>query len=136
METHELNSPNGRGPDPEVRPKRRQVTADYKLRIIEGVEAAGPSGAGAILRREGLCWSVFGKWRRAHRCASLQALSQKRGRKSAKVPLADEIQRLRRENARLQQKLEQAAVIIEVQKKVASILGIPLKSIDDDGRDS
>ena len=44
-------------PDPEVvaRPKRRQFTAEYKLRILREADACKGSGEiGALLRREGL----------------------------------------------------------------------------------
>jgi hypothetical protein len=38
------------------------------------------------------------------------------------------MKRLERENALLRRQLEQAETIIEIQKKVAGILGIPLRS--------
>jgi hypothetical protein len=44
------------------------------------------------------------------------------------------VKELERENARLRKRLEQAEIIIEVQKKVSALLGIPLKSPDNDGR--
>jgi hypothetical protein len=42
-------------------------------------------------------------------------------------PQAKELERLQRENKRLQEKLERAELIIEVQKKVARLLGLPLE---------
>ena len=51
-------------------------------------------------------------------------------------PLSDEVERLQRENAKLTRRLAQAETIIEVQKKVASLLGIPLKTVDFDESDS
>jgi transposase-like protein len=126
---------NGRGPDPEVvaRPRRRTFTAKYKLRILEEVDAAEAGGIGAILRREGLYSSRVSQWREERRRGTLAALSKTRGRKPTKNPLSSEVERLRRELAKTQQKLAQAEVIIDVQKKVASLLGIPLKSLDDEG---
>jgi hypothetical protein len=47
-------------------------------------------------------------------------------------PLAAELARARRENARLGRRLEHAEAIIEVQKKVAALLGIPLATPDSD----
>ena len=44
----------------------------------------------------------------------------------AKNPLTKRVADLERENARLQQRLKQAEIIIDVQKKVSQILGIPL----------
>jgi hypothetical protein len=67
-------------------------------------------------------------WRKERDRGALDALGKKRGRKPSRNPLADEIERLRRENLELKRRLEQAEVIIDVQKKVASMLGIPLKS--------
>jgi hypothetical protein len=48
----------------------------------------------------------------------------------------DEMEKLRRENARLAQQLEKAEIIIDVQKKVSSLLGIPLKDSNDGGINS
>ena len=42
---------------------------------------------------------------------------------------------LERENARLKRKLEQAETIIEIQKKVAGMLGIPLRTSEVDEKD-
>lgn len=105
-------------PDPEVVPKaeRRRFTAEYKLRILAEADACTKPGAiGALLRREGLYRSHLDKWRTLGRERSLQALAaQKRGPKPD--PQTAEIARLRRENERLQQRLQRAETIIEVQK--------------------
>ncbi len=130
---------NGKAPDPEVSAvaKRRNFTAEYKLRILKEVDEATELGAvGAIIRREALYSSHLTEWRRERERGALAALGKKRGRKSTRSPLFDEVEKLRRENARLKQRLAQAEVIIDVQKKVASILGIPLKSLDFDESDS
>ena len=60
---------------------------------------------------------------------------QKRGRKtSARHPLRTENETLRKENARLSTRLKQAELIIDVQKKVSEILGIPLETIEEGER--
>jgi len=70
---------------------------------------------GALLRREGLYSSHLDKWRLQRKRGLLQALApQKRGPKVD--PQAQEIARLRRENERLRARLEQAEIVIEVQK--------------------
>jgi transposase-like protein len=66
------------------------------------------------------------KWREQRERGSLTGLSGHR--RGPKVdPQAVEIARLQRENKRLQEKLQRAELIIEVQKKVARLLGVPLE---------
>lgn len=123
-------------PDPEVdsRPQRRQFTAEYKLRVLREADACAPGELGALLRREGLYSSHLTKWRRQRERGELAALApQKRGRKPHQPdPAAERIAALERENARLRQRLQQAEKIIEVQKKVSEILGIPLTQSESD----
>ena len=122
-------------PDPEVvaKPKRRTYTAEYKQRILEEAEvaAATPGGLGALLRREGLYSSLLSYWRRERAKGILEALTpQKRGPKSKRNPMEEEVQKLLRQNARLTEDLRKAHIIIDVQKKVAALLGHPLPEQD------
>lgn len=120
-------------PDPEVpaKPKRRQFTAEYKRSIVEQAEACRDEGAiGALLRREGLYSSHLTTWRHQREQGELQALTpKKRGRKPTVNPLAQENQRLHAEVARLSRRLQQAELIIDVQKKVSALLGISLPEV-------
>lgn len=112
--------------DPEVMPKaqRRQFPAEYKQRILQEHEAcAEPGEKGALLRQEGLYSSHITTWRRQRERGELAGLAQKKRGVKAN-PQAEENARLRRENERLKTRLEQAELIIEVQKKVSQILGI------------
>jgi transposase len=124
-------------PDPavEAKAKRRRFTAEYKLRILREVDRAKePGEVGAILRREGLYSSLLSVWRRDRdRVAKSGLAARKRGPK-AKV-IDPKVKQLERENARLERKLKQAETIIAFQKKVAEILGIPLKTLDFDEND-
>src|SRR5208337_4420270 len=88
------------------RPRRRTFTAQDKLRILAEIDRA----AGAF-----------------------QALSPaKRGPKTAEPnPLAAELALSRRDNLRLKLRLERAEAIIEIQKKVAVLLGLPASSDDE-----
>ncbi len=110
-------------PDPEVAAKarRRRFTTEFKLRILEEADRCQGSGEiGALLRREGLYSSHLQKWRQQRR----EGLSgRKRGRPSEHNPLSARVAQLERENERLREKLEKAEVIIEVQKKIAVLLG-------------
>ena len=123
-------------PDPEVPPraKRRRFSARYKLRILEEADACrAPGEVGALLRREGLYSSQLTQWRRARREGSHKALAKPRGpkgRRRDKVVVENE--QLRKENARLRRRLEQANTILEIQKKASEILGIPLNRPSDD----
>ncbi|NIM49144.1 MAG: transposase [Gemmatimonadales bacterium] len=115
-------------PDPEVVPmvERRRFTAEEKLRIIEEADRCTEPGAiGALLRREGIYSSYLSRWRRARDRGQLTALGpQPRGPKPATdVELAREVARLRRENERLQERVDRAETIIEVQKKLSQLLG-------------
>ncbi len=120
-------------PDPEVpeKPRRRQYLAEYKLRILREADECQEAGElGALLRREGLYSSLLSTWRRQREEGSLSALEpRKRGRKAKpKNPLTKRLAELERENRKLRERLEQAETIIEFQKKVSDILGIPLNT--------
>src|ERR1700693_1707624 len=122
-------------PDPEVvaKPKRRTYTAEYKQRILQEAEVAATTrgGLGALLRREGLYSSLLAYWRRERAHGILEALTpQKRGPKSKRNPMEEEVQKLRRQNARLTEDLRKAHIIIDVQKKVAALLGNPIPDQD------
>jgi transposase-like protein len=102
------------------------------LRILgEADRAAGiPGGVGAIVRREGLYSSALSDWRRQRAAGAFEALSPtKRGPKTAEPnPLAAELALSRRDCLRLKQRLERAEAIIELQKKVAALLGLPTEN--------
>ena len=126
-------------PDPEVpaKPRRRRFTAEYKQRIVREADRCAPGERGALLRREGLYFSLLTTWRRQRDSGELAGLKpKKRGRKAKpKDPRDKVIAENEREIRRLRRKLEQAETIIEVQKKVSTLLGIPLRSPDDEGND-
>ena len=126
-------------PDPEVRdrPRRRTFTAAYKLDILREADACNePGEIGTLLRREGLYSSHLSEWRRKREVGELQALeSKKRGRKpKRREPLAAEVARLERDKARLEEELRKARIIIDVQKKLSEMLGLP--AAEDSGSDS
>jgi len=126
--------------DPEVseKAKRRRFSAEYKLRILLEADACTePGEIGALLRREGLYSSHLGVWRRQREEGTIQGLTpRKRGRRTQpKNPLSKKVEELERENARLKQRLKQAETIIDVQKKVSQILGIPLNDENESGNE-
>jgi len=116
--------------------KRRTFTAEYKQRILREVDACTkPGEIGALLRREGLYSSHLTKWRRQRAQGEAEALSPKRRGpgKGQKTVSVKEHESLKREARALRHKLEKAELIIDIQKKVSKMLGITLKSPEDDG---
>lgn len=132
MEMSKKKAPPEDSAPPERPVAQRTLTTEYKLRILKEIEAARGSGhwgsVAAILRREGLQRSQVATWERQRD----QALEpQKRGRKKTRSPEADELARLQREVARLQERLAKAETIIDVQKKLSALLGVALPETSD-----
>ena len=118
-------------PNPEVaalpaRARRRQFTAAYKLRILREADHCAVGQLGALLRREGLYSSHLSNWRQQRAAGSLAALAPRRRGRPATSATERELARLREENARLTRKLAAAETVIDVQKKVATLLGLTL----------
>jgi len=127
-------APTAASPELTTRPHRRVFTAADKLRVLaETDRAADTGGISAILRREGLYSSALTDWRRQREAGAFDALTPaRRGRKTTPPnPLAAEMAALQRDHARLARRLARAEAIIEVQKKVAELLGLPLAPNDD-----
>ena len=120
-------------PSSEVHPVGERVARSMadKLRILQEYDAA-PAGSGArgtVLRREGISTSHISKWRKQLQRGRLAEGTMARpGPKPAPAALREEVARLRKEHARLQTRLERAEAIIDVQKKVAHLLGTTLPS--------
>ena len=99
-----------------------------------GVQAVGRGEGGRLrdagrdrelLRREGLYSSHLSSWRKAAREGSLRGLAKKRGpRSSGGKREARKVRKLERENARLREELCKARIIIDIQGKVAGLLGV------------
>jgi transposase-like protein len=117
-----------------ARPRRRSFTAEYRRSILDQADAAHDAGAvGLLLRREGLYSSHLATWRRQRKQGGIDALTpKKRGPKVVVSPLVKENRELVAANARLTKKLKNAELIIEVQKKVAALLGNPIPNIQID----
>ena len=127
-------APGATSPELSSRPQRRVFNVQDKLRILtETDRASQPGDIAAILRREGLYSSALTDWRRQRAAGALGALApQRRGRKAAPVnPFAAEMAALQRDNLRLTRRLARAEAVIDVQKKIATLLGIPLDPSDD-----
>ena len=120
-------------PDPEVsaRHVRRRFTTAYKLEILRKADACSRHGElGALLRKEGLYSSHLITWRQ-QRATGLTP--KKRGRKA--VPGNPEMKKLEHENRRLTTRLKKAEALLDFQKKLSSLLQIPLIPFESDEGD-
>lgn len=115
--------------------RRRRFSAEYKRHVLR--EAAGCTERGelgALLRREGLYSSHLSEWRKQAESGELEGLTpRKRGPKAQPVdPRDKEIQRLKREMAKLERRAVRAEALVELQKKVSEMLGIALPTPTDE----
>jgi transposase len=125
-------------PNPEVveKPERRRFTKAYKLDILNQVDAcAGVGQIGALLRREGLFSSYLTNWRLQRSQGLLDNSATKKRAAKPTNHHAARVTQLERENARLKARLRQTELIMDIQKKASEILGIPLKTLDNEGND-
>lgn len=116
--------PDKAPPNPEVRPKakRRTFSARYKLAILEEADACTKNGEiEALLRREGLYSSHLTNWRKQRKVGELSGSTKPN-------PDQKRVKQLEAENAQLQKQLQQAQTVIEVQKKLCDLLGLPSAS--------
>lgn len=121
------------GADTEVvaKPQRRRFTPEYKRRIVrEADRCTTPGAIGALLRREGLYSSHLRTWRAARDRGEIEGLAaKKRGPKVvAPDPRDKKIAELEREVGRQRKRAERAEALVDVQKKLAALLGTPFES--------
>jgi transposase len=111
-------SAGGAHPDPEVpaKAKRRQFSAEYRMRILREADACkAPGELGALLRREGLYSSHLVLWRRQREAGALAGMrAKKRGPRGREED--PRVKQQAREIARLQRRLKQAETVIDIQK--------------------
>lgn len=124
--------------DPEVAAtaKRRQFSGSERRRILAAADrCTAPGEVGALLRREGIYSSQLAAWRKKRVATGRGGLdSQKRGRKAdPAIAEARREEALTRENKRLRHQLAQAHTIIDVQKKLCTLLGLPTAESPDEG---
>jgi transposase-like protein len=103
-----------------AKPTRRRFAAEYKLRILREVDSQREvGGIGALLRREGLYSTHLSTWRRERERGALETLSRRRrGRQpDPSHRWRQQLAAVQAERDRLQERLRQAEVIIEAQKK-------------------
>jgi transposase-like protein len=109
---------------------RRRFTVEYKRKIVREADGCKTPGAvGALLRREGLYFSSLTAWRAARDRGELAGGPKKRGpMPQGADPRDKKIAELERETGRWRKRAERAEALVEVQKKVAALLGTPLEA--------
>jgi transposase-like protein len=117
-------------PDPEVpaRHARRRFTTAYKREILRNADACIRHGElGALLRKEGLYSSHLITWRQQR---DHGLTPKKRGRQA--TPVDPRLKALEQENRRLTTRLKKAEALLDFQKKLSSLLQIPLIPFESD----
>jgi len=128
------SGPGGESPraveaEVDAKATRRRYTAEYKRRILrEADRCTTPGAIGALLRREGLYSSILSSWRQARDRGELEALRpKKRGPiAAAPDPRDRKIVEQGREIDKWRKRAERAEALVDLQKKVAALLGTPL----------
>ena len=111
-------------PEPALEKRsRRQLTPEYKLRIIAEADGCKYGELGALLRREKLYSSQLSDWRREFADNGVAGLSKSApGPAASRTPEQRRIDQLEKENDRLNRKLEIANDCLDLQKKALSML--------------
>ncbi len=111
-------------PDPMLEKRtRRQFSTEYKLRIIAQADQCRRGELGALLRRENLYSNQLQAWRKQLAQDGEQALSKTAPGPQPKLTAEQrELEKLRRENARLRRRLEIANGCLSLQKKALQML--------------
>ena len=105
---------------------RRRFTMAYKRKIVTLASSLPAGEIGALLRREGLYSSHLTNWRHLFLAHDAATAEPKRGRKPDPArPDRLRAEKLERELARSHKRLAQAEAIIEAQKKLCALLGLP-----------
>lgn len=123
---------NKKNPDEKGRAKRRTFEAGFKLRVLEEWDRADAPERSAILRREGIYSSMISDWKRQKREGILRENQGVRNPEGRGGPSYAEVDRLRRQNQKLEEELAKAKFVIEIQGKVSALLGELSKSADSD----
>lgn len=108
---------------------RRRFTAEYKRQILrEADRCTEPGAIGALLRREGLYSSHLTTWRAQRERGELAGLTPKKRGPAPQPPnpLAAKVAALERAVSREKARADRAEALVELQKKVAELLGTSL----------
>jgi len=112
-----------------ARASRRRYTRDDKLRILRLADECKERGQlGALLRREGIYHSTLRDFEKQRAQGRLEPRSTA-ARNQANTAAAQDKRRIAQPEAQtrqLEHRLQQAHIVIEIQKKVSQLIGIVL----------
>ena len=110
------------------KPTRRRFTDEYKLRILEEIDACTePGQISALLRREKLYSSYLVEWRQARAKGELGAKTKPSATDDA--PRSDRLSEAEKENRKLQERLRQAELILDIQEKTLKLFGVKINPL-------
>jgi transposase-like protein len=101
---------------------RRQFSGAEKKRLLEEMDALPRGEKGAWVRRNGLYAGQLANWRKALAETGERGLEPETGGRKPADPREREIERLKRDKARLEQRLQTAEDLIDLQKKLSGLL--------------
>lgn len=124
------------GADPAPKPSRRAFSPAYKLAMIAEYENAPNGEKGALLRREGLYSSHIIEWTRARDAGLLGKPEGGKKESGATRPAKKsseqlELEKLRRQNERLQADLKKTRMALDIMGKAHALLEELSESADD-----
>lgn len=120
----------GDGADPAPKPSRRAFSSAYKLAMVAAYESAPNGEKGALLRREGLYSSHIIEWTRARDAGLLgkpgrdgsSGTPAGAGRPKRKNSEQIELEKLRRQNEKLQADLKKTRMALDIMGKAHALL--------------
>ncbi|WP_405433765.1 hypothetical protein [Micromonospora sp. NBC_00617] len=128
----------GDGVDPAPKPSRRAFSPAYKLAMVAAYESAPNGEKGALLRREGLYSSHIIEWTRARDAGLLgrpgrETDSGTAGTERPKRKNSEqlELEKLRRQNEKLQADLKKTRMALDIMGKAHALLAEPSESADE-----
>ena len=137
VSTSSDKQPPAGGADPAPKPSRRAFSPAYKLAMIAEYENAPNGEKGALLRREGLYSSHIIEWTRARDAGLLgrpdgrETDSGGGGRSKKKSSEQLELEKLRRQNEKLQADLKKTRMALDIMGKAHALLEELSESADD-----
>lgn len=113
------------------KPSRRRFTDEYKLRILQEIDACTePGQISALLRREKLYSSYLVEWRQARAKGELGVRPKPIPMAPEGAPKPERLAEAEKENRKLQERLRQAELILDIQEKTLKLFGVKINPLN------